>query len=249
MRSGKEGFVLKEFLFALVTFFSHFVQGITGFGSTALAIPFAVNLVDSHVAIPVLTLLSLVFSAVLSALDRKHIVWREAFKIVLFLAIGAPFGILFFKYLPREIFKPALAVMMILIALWGLLRLISPRCAAVDLPMWTRLLLLVAGGVAQGAFGSSGPFVIFYAEAALKNKGEFRTTLTAMWAMINTIVLPQYFLAGVDVSAVFRLTAVSLPAIFMGMAAGMAAHRRIDQRRFSLIIYTVLLVAGLFNCF
>lgn len=209
--------------------------------------PFVVHLVDAHVAIPVLTILSLVFSATLALMDRKRIIWREVFRITIHLALGAPIGILFFKHLSSEVYKPAMGTLIVLIALWGLLRLVSARVAAVDLPLWfTRLLLFVAG-ITQGAFGSSGPFVIPYAEKALSGKSEFRTTLTAMWALINAIVLPQYFLAGTNPEEVLHLSLAALPAIFLGLFAGLAAHHKINQKNFSLLIYSILLFSGLFN--
>ena len=243
----RRGIVLTEFCFALVAFVTHLVQGITGFGSTVLAMPFVVNLVDARVAIPVLTLLSLFFSSGLVLLDRGKIVWREVFLMTGFMAIGAPVGIYFFKHLPKEVYKPAMGTLIVVIALWGLLRFFSARAASIRLPRWLRRALLVVGGVTQGAFGSSGPFAVLYAEGALTEKSEFRTTMSAMWILINLIVLPQYFWAGIDVAEVSRLTAVSLPAIFLGLAAGMLLHRKIPQRGFSLLIYFVLLLSGLFN--
>lgn len=209
--------------------------------------PFVLHLVDAHVAIPVLTILSLVFSTVLALMDRKRIIWSEVFRIAMYLALGAPFGILFFKHLSGEVYKPAMGTLIVLIALWGLLRLVSARVAAVDLPLWSTRLLLLVAGITQGAFGSSGPFVIPYAEKVLNGKSEFRTTLTAMWAVINAIVLPQYFLAGTSPSEVLHLSLTSLPAIFLGLFAGLAAHHRINRKNFSLLVYSILLFSGLFN--
>lgn len=241
--------LLTDFLFACVVFATHFVQGITGFGGTVLAMPFVIHMVDPRVAIPVLTVLSLLFSLTLALMDRGRIVWREVFVITAHLALGAPFGVLFFRYLPREIYKPAMGTLILIIACWGLLRIVSARAAAINVRMWVKRALLIFGGVTQGAFGSSGPFVILYAEGALKEKSEFRTTLTAMWALINAIVLPQYIIAGTNTAEVMRLSAVSLPAIFLGLGAGMLGHKKIDAGKFSLVIYSVLLVSGLFNLF
>ena len=238
---------MTELLFAIAAFGSHFVQGITGFGGTVLAMPFVIHLVDPHVAVPVFVMLSLLFSASLAMMDRKKIVWREVLMIATHMMLGAPLGILFFKYLPVAIYKPIMGALFVLIALWGLLRLVSPKAASVDLGTWVRRVFLVVGGITQGAFGSSGPFIVFYAENALKEKSEFRTTMNAMWAVTNVLFLPQYLWAGVDTTVVLRLTGCSLPAIFLGLVMGMLVHKKIEQKRFSLLIYTVLLISGLFN--
>lgn len=46
-------------LFGIVVLMTHFVEGITGFGSTALALPFCIMLVGMKTAVPVLIVLRL----------------------------------------------------------------------------------------------------------------------------------------------------------------------------------------------
>ena len=109
-------------LFAAVVFTTFCIQGITGFGSTILALPFVIYLVDDpHVVIPTLTILSLIFCSVLLIKDYRNIAWRKMGNMLIYMVIGGPFGVLLFKSITREVFLPFLGCIIIIIAVWGLL--------------------------------------------------------------------------------------------------------------------------------
>lgn len=242
------GLGVREFCFAAVVFATYCIQGVTGFGGTVLALPFAVRLVaDPRVVVPVLTLQSLIFCACFLLMDRSGVVWRKVGIMVFYLSLGAPVGVFFFKSIPPSTFKPVLGALIVAIALWGIARARCARLARfVPGPILSRL-MLVLGGAVQGSFGSGGPFVMLYAETAFKDKGEFRTSLLALWFLSNLIVVPQYFLAGIDVPQVLSLTAWSIPAVLVGLILSLPLHRRLGQRSFLLVLYAFLFLAGLFT--
>jgi uncharacterized membrane protein YfcA len=93
-------------LFGIVVLMTHFVEGLTGFGSTALALPFCVMLVGVKTAVPVLIILRLILSACIVFIDYKNIVWKSYLII--------------FAYLPEEILMKILGVFMIMVAARGI---------------------------------------------------------------------------------------------------------------------------------
>ncbi len=235
-------------LFAAVVFTTFCIQGITGFGSTILALPFVIYLVDDpHVVIPTLTILSLIFCSVLLIKDYRNIAWRKMGNMLIYMVIGGPFGVLLFKSITREVFLPFLGCIIIIIAVWGLLRIKVERFAVIKLSPWLGKLLLFTGGAVQGAFASGGPFVMPYAEEVFKDKSEFRTSLQALWLFSNIIVTMQYFMAGIDITRVFYLSAVSTPAVLLGLALSLKLHQKLNLRTFLLLLYFFLLLAGLFT--
>ena len=66
-------FALTAVLFGLIVLATHFIQGITGFGCTVLAMPFCILLTGIDTARPVLTVLALILDVYLLVVSWKHV--------------------------------------------------------------------------------------------------------------------------------------------------------------------------------
>lgn len=232
-------------LLGFVVLLTHFLEGITGFGCTVLALPFAIMLVGTKQAVPVLLFLALLLAIYIVSLDRKHIVWKEFFKIVLFVGLGLPFGIFTFGYFNETVLRWILGVFMIAVSIRGLLSFVMSLNEN-QLPKWAHNLLLVAGGFIHGVFSSGGPLVVVYARKALPDKTNFRATISMLWLSLNTAMLIQSLISGRMTAQIWEIIGVCLPFLLAGALAGNWAHRHIKDRYFSQIVYGVLLVSGLF---
>ena len=82
-----------EVLFGLLVATTQLIEAIAGFGSTVMALPFAISLVGVSVAVPVLSLLSWLLAARVVATDYKKIQWQQYRTVMLFALLGLPFGI------------------------------------------------------------------------------------------------------------------------------------------------------------
>jgi uncharacterized membrane protein YfcA len=107
-------------LLGIVVIITHFLEGITGFGCTVLALPFAIMLVGTKQAVPVLLVLALILALYIVIIDWKKIVWKEFFKIVFFVGLGLPIGIFSFGYLNEHTLKYILGAFMIIVSIRGL---------------------------------------------------------------------------------------------------------------------------------
>lgn len=106
-------------LSGIVVLMTHFVEGITGFGSAALALPFCIMLVGVKTAVPVLIVLRLISYSCIVFIDYKNIVWKSYLMIISFVGLGLPLGMIIFAYLPEEILMKILGIFMILVAARG----------------------------------------------------------------------------------------------------------------------------------
>jgi uncharacterized protein len=232
-------------LLGCVVLLTHFLEGITGFGCTVLALPFAIMLVGAKQAVPVLLFLALLLAIYIVSIDRKHIVWKAFFKIVLFVGLGLPFGIFTFGYFNENVLRWILGVFMIAVSVRGLLSFVMTLNEN-RLPKWLLNLLLVGGGFIHGVFSSGGPLVVIYARNALPDKTCFRATISMLWLTLNTVMLVQGVMSGRMTPEIWEIIGVCLPFLLVGALAGNWAHRHIKDRYFSQIVYGVLLVSGLF---
>jgi uncharacterized membrane protein YfcA len=100
--------ILRTILFGLVVVVTHFVEGITGFGCTVLALPFAISLAGVKITVPVLVVVAWLLALYIIIVDFKNIVWKEYLVIVSFVILGLPIGMWMFGNLPESELKKLL---------------------------------------------------------------------------------------------------------------------------------------------
>ena len=233
-------------LFGLVVLLAHFLEGITGFGCTVLALPFCIMLTGIKTAKPVLTVCGLLLCLYVVIVSYKDILWKQYLRIMIFVGLGLPIGMWIFNKFPENVLKNILAVFMIVISIRGLI--ICYRKNKVTKPINNSVLnfILFIGGCIHGAFTSGGPLVIIYAAEKLKNKSNFRSTLCMVWVSLNSIIIAQSFVKGDITPEVTKLLLYSLPFLIVGGLLGNFAHHKIKDTIFSKIMYVVLFISAMF---
>lgn len=238
--------ILTILLFGLVVVLTHFLEGITGFGCTVLAMPFSIMLVGMEVAKPVLTLYALLLCLIFVVKGFSQIQWKHYLKMMSMLIIGLPIGIMAYQWMPRKPLIIALAIFMAIVSVRGLLLsfdIVKKRGQVKDIPA---LICVFLGGIIHGAFSSGGPLVIIYATEKIKQKSQFRSTLCLIWVTLNTIILIQMIAAGDFTTQVTRTAVYGLPFLLIGAVAGNLAHNKMNEILFTRVTYIVLLVSGIF---
>ncbi|MBQ9503154.1 MAG: sulfite exporter TauE/SafE family protein [Lentisphaeria bacterium] len=233
-----------------VVFCSFTLEGITGFGSSVIALPFVSMLLGLKMSVPYLCTLSVLLSLYIAFRSWRSVVWKEYFFIALHVAAGLPVGIFLFNRLSAPALSLLLACVMIAVGAGGGIRTLRKETAP-PVPAGRgrgvlMRLLLVLGGIVHGAFGTGGPVVIIYASRALPEKGLFRMTLTMLWLTMNFIRIAEWTFQGtVWTAGMGKSFLVALPFVLAGMFLGDFLHRKADERIFRLCVYCVLFLAGI----
>lgn len=220
---------------------SHLVQGITGFGAVVLALPLLVFFFPLKMLIPTLVVVNFLQAAWFTVTERRHIHRLHARSLVLLSLLGLPAGWAFYQYLPSEKLKIALGVVVTVVAVWNLLGLSMSR--PVPLPLYH--LLNLAGGFAQGALVSGGPFLVIYAAKMLEDKSEFRATLSLVWFVLNLVLIGAYTASSSWDARMVPLIGVALPCVAFGTVFGAVLHDRIPRKPFRTMIFAILLISGI----
>ena len=233
-------------LVGIIVLITHTLEGITGFGCTAIAMPFTIMLVGVKVAKPTLTILGFLLCTYIVIISFKDIIWKEFIRISFFVGLGLPIGIWAFDKLPENVLIKLLAIFVILIAIRGIY--ISFTSYKRTNPPDSNLLnfILFLGGCIHGAFTSGGPIVTVYATEALPKKNNFRATLCMLWIVLNGIIIIQTASKGLITPDVIKLLEITIPFLVIGGLLGNWAHHRIQDSYFSKIVFIILLITGLF---
>jgi hypothetical protein len=107
---------------------------------------------------------------------------------------------------------------------------------------------VVAAGVVHGIYASGGPLLIYAVSKLNFSKSVFRSTLGAVWLIFSVILTASYVITGKLTAHSIKLILMLLPVILIGIVLGEWLHHRIDEHRFKIFVFGVLLFAGLSIC-
>lgn len=229
-------------LFSTIIFIAYFIQGVTGFGSAIFALPLATIFLPLKNVIPVLLIFGVLQNIIIVIKDKQYINKEEAKKIVFFILIGAPLGILFFNVLPENILKFILSMIIIVIAFSKLLssnNKVESKVNRFD------FLYLIFGGCMHGAFGTGGPLIVVYIVKRIQNKSSFRVTMCFIWTIINIVLIVQKALTGWFNYNVFILLMYGVIFVILGTYVGNKVHNVVSEEKFAKVSYIILLCSGI----
>lgn len=232
-------------LVGIVVFLTHTMEALTGFGCTVLAFPFVIAIMgDIEQAKIILSILAWMLALYFVITKFKSINWKQLVILVFFAGLGMPIGILMFKTLDPFILKKILGVFIIISAGIQLIKIFVPNNKIRTLPGFVYYNFLFFGGLVHGAFAVGGPFVVLYATKELRNKGQFRVTLCFLWAILNTILMAQYFIEGKLTNKVGFNLLVLTPFLVAGIILGEFIHKKVDEELFKKIVFSLLFIVG-----
>lgn len=232
-----------------VVFTTFTVEGIAGFGATVMALPFVAMLVGIDKAVPMLSSLGVLLSLYIVLRSWRQLDLKEYFFIVLHVGLGVPLGLFMMDYLPKNWLIAILICFMLFVGTKGLLSTFRKKVPEQTVEVCKKnilsRLILLLGGLIQGAFSSGGPVVVMYASKALKEKSKFRATLSSLWLTTNTVMVAKWTLSGtVWTLQLGKMILCALPFIVCGMVFGDFLHSKVDQRKFTVLVYSVLIIAA-----
>ena len=226
---------------AVITAATYFVFGLTGFGSTVLALPLLVHLVPLKFAVPLLLLLDFVACIFLISRARKGVRLDELAWLFPFMLAGIGLGLTLLIRLPERPLLAALGVFLLAYAAYGAMRKTGPvRLSRI----WSAPIGLSAG-VLGSLFGTGGVLTALYVGARLDDKNELRATAAGA-VLINTSIRVVLFGATGLLTQDGMLTSVLflLPSLLFGLLVGNRLHAAAPVGVVFRVVYIVLAVAG-----
>lgn len=237
----------KEILFLLVVLLSNVIQGVTGFAGTVLAMPPSVLLVGMDAAKPILNVLGLLSGVWVAATSLKHIKVKEFIKAAAVMAAGLFAGI-FVKDLfadKARLMHIVLGAIVALVGAVGLFRGFFPPKKERRRGKLESGAILVAAGVVHGLFVCGGPFLVIYLQDRLKEKSEFRATISCVWIVLNGILLFDDLRLGHWNAGTLRLLPWSAAVLFAGMFLGGLLYKKMSREAFMKLTFALLIVSGI----
>lgn len=231
---------MEKALFLAAFFFAYTVQAITGFAGNIFAMPVGTGLLGLNSTVSILNAMGFFACGLLAMTDIKMVNWREFFKIISVMIVFMLVGIWLDTLMPLEVLLKIYGAVIVLVGARNLL-FTKQRF----LPEWALWIVLALAGIIQGMFVSGGAFLVIYAVQKLRDRQQFRITLSLVWAVLNLIYACIAFQQGHFTGDVIQVILMCVPLAIGATFLGNRLQKRISKERFLKLVYALLVVIGL----
>lgn len=240
---------MKDLIFYIIIFLSNIIQGITGFAGTILAMSPSMLLVGYDVCKPILNVLGILAGLCIMLKGIKHVAWKELARIIPCMMIGIVVGILLKPFLSanERILYFLFGIFVLFLAVKGFWEQKKHDTGVSDVQKknWIDWVILVAAGVIHGLFVSGGPLLIEYVNRRKMNQQSFRTTVSAVWVVLNTMILVDDIRFGYWNGALILKLCITLPFFFGGIYLGGWLSKKMSRAFFVRLTYGLMAISGI----
>lgn len=240
----------KDMALAVIIFFSFTVEAASGFGSIVLAVTLGSLLFPIKTMVPLLAALNLFLGCYILTRYFRRVDWRLLTRRILpFMVMGTAVGAVLSTHLANQGLKIVFGALVVLFSLTqlyriALLRLRPEKTTAQERPEWLTSLLMGLAGVTHGLYASGGPLLVYSLAGLNREKQVFRATLSAVWFVLNCILIIYFANVGQFTVQTARTILYFIPVIAVAIFLGEWLHHRINETHFKTFVYFLLVVAG-----
>lgn len=224
----------------LVVAFAYTVFGVSGFGSTAIAVPLLAHFLPLTFSVPLMVLLDLV-AAGIAGRSNKHVDMPEMKRVLPWLALGIVLGATLLVHAPQQPLKYALGIFALAVGLHGVASAAAPRRIAA---VWA-IPAGVVGGAVAAVFGAGGPIYATYFAGRLDDKTALRSTVARMISISAVVRTVVYAIGGLILHAALLASAAALaPFVWIGLRTGMKIHVGLTQAQMRRVVGALIILSG-----
>ncbi len=230
--------------FCFIIIISYAIRGSAGFGG--VTVPLLTWVLSLKTVVPMVTFLGVISSIAILRTDHRHIVWRDLWRLLPWIALGVAIGVYFFKILDAVTLARILGGVVLAYGAYALLATWRPP-GKVNLPMYA--ITPVAGtfaGFVGTMFGSmAGMFFAIYLDILRHSRDAFRATVAAVLFALGILRGAAYIATGEFTRDVMIACALALPMMALGIFTGNRIHANLNDVAFKRLIAVILIISGL----
>ena len=223
-------------LFLIIVFLTNIIQCVTGFAGTVLAMPFSVILIGLAPAKAILNVLGFAASIGVLTQGYKNVNRKEFLKMAALLLPGIAAGYFLSPLLVsvQKVSYVLLGSIVIVFAVLNFIKLIRNKETKPVGPVLS-VLILLASGLVHGVFVCGGPLLVTYASRQLKDTQEFRATLSAVWIVLNGIMMFSDIANGYFTRDVLLLLIPSIAVLVFAVIIGNLIAKKLNKKTFLIV--------------
>ena len=232
---------LEVLVFAtLIVITAYVIFGISGFGSTVIAVPLLAHFMPLKFVIPMIVALDCIGAVSMGVRLRADVFKRELTPLLPFLMVGMLVGAYLLLKLPGEILLGGLGVF---VAAYGVLY-ISGKQGGLRVGRWAVVPVGLFAGTTSSMFGVGGPIYVMYLTARGATPQHIRATLPVIFIFTTIARIVIFAASGLYTLGVVYAAAALLPIMLLGMWLGHHLHLNLSRDQLARIIGVLLVVSG-----
>lgn len=230
-----------EFLpVAAVIFFAVFTQTLAGFGSALVAMAVLPGWLGIRTTSPLVALVAGSLELLLLIRYRGALNLNAVWRLALASLAGIPLGVFALRKVDERLVMVVLGVVISGYALYGLLNFRMPELRR---PGWAFGFGFLAG-MLGGAYNTSGPPAILYGSSQGWLPAEFKSNLAGFFLINDLLVIASHALGNNLTGQVLAQYLWSLPAIGLGLLAGLSLDKFLNPAAFRKVVLGALFLMG-----
>lgn len=229
------------FLLGGIIFLATLTQSLSGFGSALVAMALLPIFVGLKVATPFVALFTLTIEIVLLIRYRQSINMHSLWPVVLAALIGTPVGMYYLSQVEEKI---ALTILGIVISGYAIYALLGFKMPPLTHPAWAYFAGFL-GGLLGGAYNTSGPPVILYADCRRWARDVFKSNLQGYFFVSSVAVVISHYISGNLTPDIWDIFIRMIPFMAIGIILGSILDRMITPVLFRRLILLLLVFMGL----
>jgi uncharacterized membrane protein YfcA len=225
----------------LIVFAAYVVFGITGFGSTLIAVPLLAHLFPLKFVVPFFVILDCIGAFNMGLRLRADLMRREIVLLLPFLAAGILAGVYLLVRVRPELLLGGLGVFVVIFGLSYIIK----RGKGTPLPHWIGAPIGLFGGTTSAMFGIGGPIYVFFLTGRGATPTQIRATMPVIFMFTTVARIVMFALAGLYSPAALAAATALLPVMALGIWAGHHLHLNLSQQTVIRVMGTLLVLSGI----
>jgi len=222
----------------IIVFLASVLQASTGFGFSIMATPFLLLIYDTHDAIQINIILSLLISVLMIAKIGEEVDKTRLVSLLKGSIIGLPIGIFVYIQLNVGYLKIVISLTILILTFLLLLNLRISQTKGRD---------LFSGGISgmlTTSLGMPGPPLLLYFTGSETDKAILRSTTLAFYVFVYSGSLAMQIVFDGTNKNIWMSSLISIPIVLLGIFLGQRLFNWINQKMFRIITYIILLFTG-----
>ncbi len=225
----------------LIVFAAYVVFGISGFGSTLIAVPLLAHLFPLKFVVPFFVLLDCVGAFNMGLRLRADVMRRELFLLLPFMALGVLGGVWLLVRVSPELLLGGLGLFVVFFGASYVIK----RGKGFPLPHWSGAPIGAFGGATSAVFGIGGPIYVFFLAGRGAAPTQIRATMPMIFMFTTLVRIALFFTAGLYSPASLVAAVALLPVMALGIWTGHHLHINLQQQTVIRIMGGLLVASGL----
>jgi uncharacterized protein len=217
------------------------VFGLSGFGSTVIAVPILAHFLPVSYLVPLMALLDMTSATIMGTQGREHVSKEEIKRIIPFMFVGFVVGTTVLVGVPDKYLRVALGVFAMGIGIYSIVNPVVVK----KVSTWWAIPVGIVGGAIATVFGAGGPIYASYLGGRLDDKTVLRSTMSALIAISAFTRALVYAISGLILhAAIFAGLVVLSPFVWVGLKLGNSIHTGLTQQQMRRAIGSLLVLTG-----